>query len=142
TQLTDAVVITYPSNNTFVTRGVTNIQGQAPADTTVRICVDTIGLTGECDFEYYSQVDGFGSFSAIIPLVRLEGAAITEHIITAKATDKYGNETPKSNSVTVSTTTQNPFESVQILPAFTGVNNEADYQTIVNKLNNNEPITE
>jgi flagellar hook assembly protein FlgD len=142
TQLTDQVIITYPKNDSYSSRGVTTVQGQAPANTTVRICDDVVGVGGDCDFEYYSPVDSYGSFSTIIPLFRLDGVNVTQHFLKAKAIDKYNNETPDSNSVKISVTTLTPFNGVEILPALTGVNNEADYQIIVDKLNNNEEITQ
>lgn len=142
TELNDSVVISYPQNNAVTTRGVTNVQGQAPRDTTVRICVDTIGLDATCDFEYYSEVDDYGSFSSVVPLIRLEGQAQTEHFITARAVDQFGNSTENSNRVRVVVDTRDPFVSVAALPALTGVNNEEDYQFIVDKLNNNEEVTQ
>jgi flagellar hook assembly protein FlgD len=141
TNLTDAVIITYPKNDSYSTRGVTNVQGQAPANTTVRICVDVIGLDGECNAEYYSPVDSYGSFSTVIPLYRLDGQPNTETYIFAKAVDKYGNETPESNKVKVTVTTNNPFKSIEIIPALTGVNDSTAYANIQYKLDNGLEIT-
>ena len=142
TMLADEVVITYPKNNTVTMRGATNVQGQAPAGTRVRICVDTIGLPAGCDFEYFSDVDANGSFSSVVSLIRLEGQVQTEHYLSANASDEYGNETPRSNLVRVMVDTRDPFVSASALPALTGVNNEEAYQVIIDKLNRGELITE
>jgi len=142
TSLDNEVVITYPKNNTVTVRGVTNVQGQAPVSTRVRICVNTIGLSASCDFEYFSDVDNNGSFSSIVPLVRLEDQVQTEHFISATASDEYGNETPRSNLVRVVVDNRDPFVSVTALPALTGVNNEEAYQVIIDKLDRGEVITE
>jgi hypothetical protein len=144
TDLTDQVIITYPGNDSFTTRGVTTVQGQGPRNTTVRICSDIIalGTATTCDTEAYAQVDNNGSFSVIFPIYRIPEQSITEHYLTATASDKYGNIALNSNTVKMSVTTKDPFVSISALPAFTGVNNEADYQNIINKLNNNEEITQ
>src|SRR5690606_28700754 len=42
TTLNDQVIITYPGDNSFTTRGVVNVQGIAPIGTTVKICDDII----------------------------------------------------------------------------------------------------
>jgi len=140
--LSDKVYITYPRDNAVTTRGVTNIQGQAPIDSKVRICVDTIGLSGSCDFEYEAEVDENGSFSRVVPLVRLQDQTQTEHIISAVAFDEYGNQTDPSNKVRVIVDVTDPFVSISALPALTGVNNEEDYQVILDKLDNGEEITQ
>lgn len=141
TVLQDEVVITYPKNNTVTTRGVTNVQGQAPVNTTVRICVDTIGLNALCDFEYLTEVDENGLFSRVVPLVRLEGNAQTEHYIHAIAIDAYGNYTEKSNIVRVVVDSRDPFVFVTAMPAFTGANDSESYQLILDKLDRGEEIT-
>src|SRR5690606_21254944 len=98
------------------------------------ICADIIaapasgtGVDGTCDVEETAEVNANGSFSTVFPLYRLPGQSITEHFLTATAQDKYGNLTLDSNTVKVSVTTEDPFVEVSIIPAFTGVNNDADY---------------
>lgn len=142
TDIQNSVVITYPKHNSFTTRGLTTVQGQAPQNTVVKICADIIGVAGTCDTEVYSEVDANGLFSTIMPLYRLPNQSVTEFIISATANDKYGNTTPESNRVTVSSTVEDPFESVSIIPAFSGVNNQADYQIILDKLNSGQEITQ
>ncbi|GIW58772.1 MAG: hypothetical protein KatS3mg086_057 [Candidatus Dojkabacteria bacterium] len=142
TNLNDSVVITYPSNNSFTTRGLTTVQGQAPQKTKVKICADIVGVDGDCNIEVYSEVDEYGSFSTIMPLYRLPGQSITEFFIYAFAFDIYGNSTDSSNVVKISTTVEDPFQSVSIIPAFSGVNNEEDYNLILNKLDNGQEITQ
>ena len=142
TELNDSVVITNPKDNSFTTKGVIEVQGQGPVDTVIRICDNVIGLSGECDFECEAEINSFNSFSHVIPLYRLPNQANTEHFLTARAYDKYGNITEQSNSVKITVTNNSPFKSIEILPAFTGVNNEADYQLIIDKLNSGEEITQ
>lgn len=142
TELNDEIVITYPKNNTVTMRGVTNVQGQAPAQTTVHTCVDTISLPSDCDIEYTAVADENGSFSLIVPLIRLEGQDQTEHFISATAIDEYGNKTPKSNIVRVVTDVADPFVEISAIPALSGVNNAEAYQIIIDKLNQGESITE
>lgn len=146
TVLDDEVIITYPKNDWVTTKGVANVQGQAPASSArginkVRICVDTIGLSANCDFEYYSEIDEYGSFSVLVPLVRLDGQIQTEHYLSAVAFDKYGNETPKSNIVRVVVDTLDPFVSVSAIPALSGVNDSDSYQDLIDKLNAGEEVT-
>lgn len=143
TQITNEVIITYPDNDTYTTKGVTNVQGQAPLNTKIRICDDVVGIAGECDFSYEDiEVDANGSFSTIVPLFRLDGINITQHYLYAVSYDQYGNVTSDSNKIKISVTNQNPFNSVAIIPAFSGVNNEADYQIILDKLANGLEITQ
>ncbi|MEI7578783.1 MAG: peptidoglycan DD-metalloendopeptidase family protein [bacterium] len=149
TKLTDKVVITYPKNGSFSSRGVINVQGQAPetlvlsngnSDLKIKICVDTVTIAGICDTEYYTTVDQNGSFSTIVMLPRLN--TLDEHYLTATALDKYGNETPPSNQVKVTTTINPPFQSIEIIPVLTGTNDPAAYQLIIDKLNNGQTITQ
>ncbi|MBN2100721.1 peptidoglycan DD-metalloendopeptidase family protein [Candidatus Dojkabacteria bacterium] len=151
TELSDSVVITYPKNDSYSSRGVINVQGQAPLSLVstntgtdsmleVKICVDTMAISGECDTEYYTTVDDNGFFSTIVMLPRVNSQ--DEHYITATALDKYGNETPPSNQVKVTTTSNPPFENVEIIPALTGTNDPAAYQAILDKLDNGEDITQ
>ncbi|MBD3280138.1 peptidoglycan DD-metalloendopeptidase family protein [Candidatus Dojkabacteria bacterium] len=142
TDLGEGVIITNPKNESFTTKGVIEVQGQAPMGTKVRICDNVVGLPGNCDFEYEAEVNDFSSFSHVVPLYRLPDQANTEHFLSAKAYDKYGNETEESNIVKITVTNNSPFKSIEILPAFTGVNNETDYQIIIDKLNSGEEITQ
>jgi murein DD-endopeptidase MepM/ murein hydrolase activator NlpD len=147
TELDNEVIISFPNNNSATTRGITNVQGQAPRSSgvgepnKVRICVDTVGLSAECDFEYISEVDINGSFSSVVPLIRLDGQTQTEHFLTATAFDRYGNETPESNRVRIIVDTRDPFVSVSTLPALTGVNDPEAYQEIIEKLDNGDSIS-
>jgi len=68
TSLDNQVIITFPKNNAVTTRGIINVQGQADSTSglnkpnKVKICIDTIGVAGSCDFEFYSDIDEFNSF--------------------------------------------------------------------------------
>lgn len=141
TLLDSSLVISYPKNNSVTTRGVTNVQGQSPPETMVSICVDTIGLPSECDFEYQTGTNSNGSFSTIIPLIRLPENNETKHIISATATDKFGNKINSINTVSVVVDTVDPFVNVSVIPAVSGVNDPEAYQTILDKLQNDEEIT-
>lgn len=148
TTLTDRVIITSPKNNSFSSRGVITVQGQAPqalassttSDLKVKICVDTIALSGTCNTDYYTTVDSNGFFTTVVMLPRVN--AQDEHYLTATALDKYGNETLPSNQVKVTTTSSAPFDSVQIIPVLTGTNDPAAYQVILAKLDRGEEITQ
>ncbi len=141
THLDTGIVITTPKNDSYTTRGAVTVAGIGPANTTAKICIDTIGLNGECNFSYETEINADNTFSLVVPLVRLSGN-LTEHYLRAYAYDEYGNQTPESNRVKVTVTNKTPFESIQIIPALTGVNNEADYQIIIDKLDNGEEITQ
>lgn len=155
TSLANTVVITSPKTDTFSSRGLINVIGQAPqslvnsqdSNLQIRICIDTIsistpqvGQTGSCDSEFYTTVDSNNLFSRIVILPRVN--AQDEHFITATAFDKYGNETEQSNSVKIITTINPPFESVEIIPILTGTNDPQAYQSIIDKLDLGEEVTQ
>ena len=141
TKLTDEVVITNPYSGVITTKGVITVQGQAPKSAgpicfvicnfhgviTVEICVNNLQTSVDCDFTQKTKADEYGFFSAIVILPRTASQQI-HHQITAKAFDSYGNVTQKSNLVEVIQDTIDPFNSVTITPALTGINSEEDYQ--------------
>jgi murein DD-endopeptidase MepM/ murein hydrolase activator NlpD len=141
TELSDSVVIINPGDDSYTTRGVTTVIGQAPANTLVTVCSNVIGLSGECNIEETVYSNNHGVFSLIFPLLRLPDQNITEHYISAYATDEFSNNTNVSNIVKISVTNQNPFNEISITPVFTGVNSPDDYQIIIDKINRNEEIT-
>ncbi len=146
TKNTPGVFITYPSgassNTPFITSsGVTEVQGQAnlfaglnPEDVSVRICVDTLGLNGSCDFEQMASVSADGYFSVIVALPKITSdpanPGITNHIIQATIVDKFGNEGLPSNQVFVRNNPVDPFISVQSIPTFSGINSVAQIAKI------------
>ncbi len=143
TNLSDSVVITNPINNSVTTYGVITVQGQGPQSgpsegtvgvlrgtVTIRICVDTITIPNSsgCDTEVETTTDSNGFFTAIVILTRPDGLTQINHNITAYAYDQFGNQTPNSNLVTVIQDTLDPFKSVSITPALTGVSDPILYQ--------------
>ncbi len=125
TQVEGEVVITNPKDGTVTTRGVTNVQGQAPTDTVVTICIDMIGIDGECNDEQVVEVDENGFFTGIVPI------ATYESYIWATATDEAGNDTPKSNLVKVILDTLDPLKSIYALPSLSGINQEMVLRSLV-----------
>lgn len=119
------MIITSPKNDTVTTRGVVNVQGQAPLETVVTICVDMIGIEGECNDEQVVEVNENGFFTTIVPL------ATKESYIWATATDNSGNVTPKSNVVRVILDFTDPLVGVYVLPSLTGINQEVILRSIV-----------
>ncbi|MEI7579351.1 MAG: C39 family peptidase [bacterium] len=141
TKLDAEVVITSPKNDSIITNGLINVQGQAPLNTLVEICLHFVGSNVACNMEFESKVDENSSFSHLLPLPR-KSNMINEFYITAKAKDEYGNFTPVSNQVHLTLDTIAPFSGIAILPAYSGVNKASDYQKILDKLAKNEVITE
>jgi flagellar hook assembly protein FlgD len=142
TSLTNQVIIVYPANDTYTNQGVTVVQGVAPKNTKLRICIDVIGMDSACDYEVNDiAVNTDGTFSVLVPIFRINGQASTQNYISAFAHDKYGNTSPQSNKVKITLTTNTPFESVEIIPVYVGINSSADYQAILDKLDNNQPLT-
>jgi len=141
TSQTPGVFITYPSgqsaNNPFITSsGATEVQGQAnlyagtkPEELEVTICIDTIGLPANCDFEQKVTVDGSGFFSSILPLPRInsdpQNSGITNHILKATVEDKFGNQGQPSNLVYVRNNPIDPFIEVKIIATYSGINTPA-----------------
>lgn len=119
TKLTDKVYVTFPYDGYVTTRGVVNIQGQAPLNTVVTVCIDLIGAgdAGECDDIILANVDNNGFFTVIASLPA--GASETEYYVFAWATDKYGNKTEDSNKVKIIYDVKDPFVNVIIIPSIT-----------------------
>ncbi len=146
--LSDEAVITSPKNGFVTTRGVINVQGQAPKPSTddshssssmrgkvyVDICVDTIFSPNSvsCDVSQSVEVDENGFFSTIVILPTVAGQEKTDHFITARARDDYGNQTDKSNEVHVIVDTLDPFASAEIIPTFQGLNTPEEIQKFLN----------
>ncbi len=142
TSLTNQIIITYPGNDTFTNQGVTAVQGIAPVNTKVRICIDVIGMSASCDYEVNDvSVNSDSTFSVLVPIFRINGQSSTQNFLSATASDKYGNTSPESNKVKITLTTNTPFQSIEIVPAYVGINTSSDYQAILDKLNNNIPLT-
>ncbi|MCH2045375.1 MAG: DNRLRE domain-containing protein, partial [Saprospiraceae bacterium] len=97
-------------------------------DIQVRICVDTIGIEGNCDFERIAEVDESGFFTNTVNLTRL--AETTNHRIYARIIDKFGNESELSNTVHVRTSTLDPFKSIEIVPVYSGANKPEQVQEL------------
>lgn len=125
TLINGEVVITNPKDGTVTTRGVINIQGQAPLNSIVMICVDMIGIDGDCNDEQVVEVNNKGFFTAIIPLATLES------YVWAQATDDAGNVTPKSNIIKVILDISDPLVAIYALPGLSGVNQEIVLRSVV-----------
>jgi flagellar hook assembly protein FlgD len=138
TNLTDSVTIAVPLTGTVTRDGVITVQGQAPRKiqnangfqgaekVLVDICVNTLGNQVECDSTAtVEETDGF--YSSLIVLPRNPGQK-TEHVITAKARDEYGNATSISNAVTIIQDQSAIFTDATITPTLTGINSQQDYQ--------------
>ena len=106
------VVITTPKDGSITTRGVVNLQGQAPLESNVKICVNYLSLDGDCNDTQIAQVDKDGFYTAIVPL------SSRENIIWAEAFDKFGNKSKKSNEVKVTLDFTDPLVNVVALPSF------------------------
>ncbi|MBU0976737.1 DNRLRE domain-containing protein, partial [Patescibacteria group bacterium] len=119
------VVITSPKDNTVTSRGVLNIQGQAPIETTVYVCVDMVWTSEECDDELVTKVDENGFFTAIVPISKKES------YIWAQAVDRFGNESPKSNVIKIILDFSEPLISVQALPALCGISQNIIFRSVV-----------
>lgn len=119
------VIITNPKDGAVTTRGVINIQGQAPLDTVVTLCVDMIGIDGDCNDEQVLDVDKNGFFTGIAPL------ATKESYLWAMATDEAGNKTERSNLVKVILDFSEPLISVQALPSLAGIDQEVILRSLV-----------
>jgi len=135
------IIITYPKDNFVTTKGVVNVRGETFKDANVKICVDVPSLNSSCDFEFYTNVNEAGYFSMIVPLFREENTYQTENYIFAQAFDEYGNVSKLSNKVKVIIDTKDPFISIVVCPTISGVNNEADYRKLLEKLDRGEDIT-
>ncbi|MFC1780211.1 DNRLRE domain-containing protein [Patescibacteria group bacterium] len=118
TKVDGEVIITTPKNDTVTTKGVINVQGQAPLETVVTLCVDMIGIDGECNDEQILEVDTNGFFTGIVPLMT------SQSYLWAIATDAAGNSTDKSNIVKVILDFSDSLINVQALPSLTGINQE------------------
>ncbi|MBN2015237.1 DNRLRE domain-containing protein [Candidatus Dojkabacteria bacterium] len=125
TKVDGEVVITNPKNHTVTAKGVINVQGQAPLDTVVRLCVDLIGIDGDCNDEQVLEVNEYGFFTGIVPLTTKES------YLWAYAIDFSGNETSKSNVVKVILDFSDPLLSVRALPSLTGVDQEVILRSLV-----------
>ncbi len=134
TEVDNSVIITSPKSESVTTKGVTTIYGLAPIESAIRLCVDVIGIEGNCNLEFDTQSGETGTFSRIIPLIRLPENSQTVNVISAWSVDKYGNQSEVSNSVKVTVDSVNPFISISALPAITGVNKEDDYQRLLEKI--------
>jgi flagellar hook assembly protein FlgD len=125
TEVDGEVIITNPKDGTVTTKGVVSLQGQAPLGTVVKLCVDMIGIDGDCNDEQVVEVDENGFFSGIVPLTT------PESYLWAVATDEAGNETDKSNIVKVILDFSDPLINVSALPSLTGVNQEVILRSLV-----------
>lgn len=131
TDVSGEVIITNPKNGTVTTRGVMNVQGQAPLDTVVTVCVDMIGIDGDCNDEQIVDVNEQGFFTSIVPL------ATKESLIWAVATDEAGNQTPRSNSVRVKLDVSAPLLGIYALPTLVGIDQEVLLRSIVTENTSN-----
>lgn len=118
--ITDQVLIMSPSTGYVTSAGVVAVAGLAPATVTatdlsqnklkgnilVRLCVDTVGTTSDCDYTANANVDEAGNFSTLVVLPKDSADQTATHTITAYAYDEYGNSTDLSTPVTVTTDTR------------------------------------
>ncbi len=117
--ITDQTLIMSPSTGYVTSAGVVAVAGLAPATVAatdlsqnklkgsilVRICVDTVGTSSDCDYTTNANVDEDGNFSTLVVLPKDSADETATHTITAYAYDEYGNSTDLSDPVTVTTDT-------------------------------------
>ncbi len=125
TDIDDEIIITAPYTGWVTSRSAFNVQGQAPSDMGVDLCVDIVTTPNsvKCDFVQTAEVDSFGFWQTVV--VALDGKD-SQIFVSAIAKDNYGNQTPRSNEVEIIRTVSDPFKSVSITPAFGGINSEED----------------
>ncbi|MEI6729117.1 MAG: ricin-type beta-trefoil lectin domain protein [bacterium] len=123
-----------PLDNYVTSRGVINVQGQAPISTTTNqvkttICVDAVvtGDTNNCDLSFVANVSTSGFFSSIVSLptsVLVNGLPVNTNTfkIRAKSTDGAGNTTPDSSIINVKLNTATNILSATTTSDLSGLN--------------------
>ncbi len=133
TNIDNEVVITSPVSGFVTTSGVVTVQGQAEVASRVNLCVDTIVPNSlNCDTWAEVIADENGFFSTLMVLPRFGEYKKLNNIISATSTDKYGNQSPRSNLVEVVLDTIDPFDYVKITPTLTGITSDVDYERFLN----------
>lgn len=149
TKLLKDVFITSPKDGDITTNGVIHVKGQAPYDqsleglipffrgqVTIKICIDTISnseVSINCEHFEKTGADQNGYFSTLVLLPRIKGQSKSKHEIYAYAYDSFGNQTGRSNLVTIIQDVTKPFNSVSISPVITSPSNITSYEGYLNK---------
>jgi flagellar hook assembly protein FlgD len=140
TLLDKSIYITSPDNNHITNRGMVLVQGQGAPNIEIIICINTLGLSENCDRTIVTHTNEFGGFATLIPLIRLDTYPQTHHDIYAFGKDKFGNYTDISNNVRITQDVIDPFISIAALPVYSGVNNNDAYMDLYNKIVSGEEI--
>ncbi|MEM1312505.1 MAG: ricin-type beta-trefoil lectin domain protein [Patescibacteria group bacterium] len=115
----EAIIFT-PRDNYTTSRSLLNVQGQAPKNWEVEICLlNSKGINDQkCDYTQSAKVNENGFFSTIVSLP-YDGDRFELSVI---AKDKYGNQTQGSNKVTVNLDKSELLKNVSLSGNLGGIN--------------------
>lgn len=129
TSVAGSPVITSPKTGFVTTRGILNIQGQSQfgEGNFVKLCIDDVSTTTiGCDFTEVAQINEKSFFSTIGLLPLSDGKTVGNYIIYGILVDKFGNQSSRSNEVSVVLDNGDIFKNAEIVASFRELNSQQE----------------